>query len=124
MNALLKAKSAYTARKAPTRTLRDTEYEIVARITRRMIAASNPKDIEGFKELVHAVNDNRKLWSLFTVDLASTGNELPPSLKAKLLSLANFSRDHGSKVTRRKASAQPLIEINTAIMRGLRSGAP
>lgn len=122
MNALLKAKSAYAAAKAPTRTARDTEYEIMARITHRMIVA-NSKGADGFGDLAKAVSDNRKLWSLFTVDLASPGNKLPESLKARLLNLGQFTRQHSSKVLARKASVQPLVEINTAILRGLRSGA-
>ena len=122
MNALLKAKSAYSAAKAPTRTARNTEYEIMARITHRMVAA-NVKGADGFKELVVAVNDNRRLWALFTADMAKSGNKLPESLKARLFSLAQFTREHSSKVLARKASVQPLVEINTAILRGLRSGA-
>jgi flagellar protein FlaF len=122
VNALLKAKSAYAAAKAPTRTARNTEYEILARITHRMIVA-NGKGSDGFKDLVAAVSDNRKLWTLFTSDLAKDGNKLPDELKQRLFHLARFTREHSSKVLARKASVQPLVEINTAIMRGLRSGA-
>lgn len=122
MNALLKAKSAYAAAKAPTRTARNVEYEILGRITHRMIVASN-KGPDGFKELVEAVSDNRKLWMLFTSDLSREGNKLPVELKQRLLHLGRFTREHSSKVLARKATVQPLVEINTAIMRGLRSGA-
>ena len=122
MNALLKAKSAYAAAKAPTRTARNTEYEILARITRRMIAAHN-KGADGFNDLASAVSDNRRLWMLFTSDLAKSGNKLPSELKASLLELGQFTRVHTSKVLARKASVEPLVDINTAIMRGLRSGA-
>ena len=122
MNALLKAKSAYSAAKAPTRTAKDTEYEIMARITHRMISA-NAKGADGFSELAKAVTDNRKLWALFSADMAKPGNKLPDSLKGRLFHLAQFTREHSSKVLARKATVQPLIEINTAILRGLRNGA-
>ena len=122
MNALLKAKSAYSAAKAPTRTAKNFEYEVIARITRRMITSAQ-QGSDGFQDLVAALNDNRKLWSIFTVDLASKGNPYPDELKLSLLELAEFTRQHTSKVLQRKANVRPLVEINTAIMRGLRSGA-
>jgi len=122
VNALLKAKSAYSAAKTPTRTAKNFEYEVVARVTRRLItAAQNSRD--EFSELAVALNDNRKLWSIFTADIASKGNPLPDDLKQNLFELAEFTRQHTSKVLQRKANIRPLVEINTAIMRGLRSGA-
>jgi flagellar protein FlaF len=122
VNALLKAKSAYSAAKAPTRTAKNFEYEVIARITRRMITAAQ-QGREGFTDLAAACNDNRKLWSIFTTDLASKGNPYPDELKQSLFELAEFTRQHTSKVLQRKANVRPLVEINTAIMRGLRSGA-
>ncbi|KIC32987.1 flagellar biosynthesis regulator FlaF [Leisingera sp. ANG-S5] len=122
MNALLKAKSAYSAAKSPTRTAKNFEYEVIARITRRMITATQ-KGRGGFNELATALNDNRKLWSIFTVDIASKGNPLPDDLKQNLFELGEFTRQHTTKVLQRKADVRPLVEINTAIMRGLRSGA-
>jgi flagellar protein FlaF len=122
VNALLKAKSAYSAAKAPTRTHKDIEFDAIARITHRLIAASR-KGSDGFNDLVSAVSDNRKLWTIFAADLASKGNAYPPQLKDSLIDLADFTRTHSSKVLARKAHVGPLVEINTAIMRGLRSGA-
>jgi flagellar protein FlaF len=122
VNALLKAKSAYSAAKAPTRTAKNFEYEVIARITRRMITSAQ-QGRDGFQDLVAALNDNRKLWSIFTADLANKGNPYPDELKLSLFELAEFTRQHTSKVLQRKANVRPLVEINTAIMRGLRSGA-
>lgn len=122
MNALLKAKSAYAAAKAPTRTTKNLEYDAVARITHRLIAAAR-KGPDGFNALVVALNDNRKLWSIFAVDLSSKDNKLPQDLKDSLFDLADFTRRHTSQVLARKADIGPLVEINTAILRGLRGGA-
>jgi len=122
VNALLKATNAYSAAKAPTRTAKNLEYDVIARITRRIVIAAQ-KGRDGFSELAQALNDNRKLWSIFSADLASPGNPLPDELKNDLFDLAKFTRQHTSKVLQRKANVQPLVEINTAIMRGLRSGA-
>ena len=122
MNALLKAKNAYSAANAPTRTAKNLEYDALARITRRMIAAAN-KGRSSFAELAEVLHENRKLWSVFEADLLSKDNQLPLDLKGNLLSLAAFTREHTSQVLSRKDTVRPLVEINTAIMRGLRSGA-
>ncbi|CUH86625.1 flagellar biosynthesis regulatory protein FlaF [Phaeobacter sp. CECT 5382] len=122
MNALLKAKSAYSAAKAPTRTHKDLEFEAVARITHQMLAAAKQRPYD-FKTMVKALSDNRKLWILFATDAANESNELPMDLKESIISLAAFTKEHTSKVMSRKANIRPLVEINTAIMRGLRSGA-
>ena len=122
MNALLKAKSAYSAAKAPTRTVNDLEFDAIARITRQIISAAKARPYD-FKEMVKALSTNRRLWILFAADVASEDNELPMDLKEQIIYLAAFTKEHTSKVMAREANVRPLIEINTAIMRGLRSGA-
>ncbi|MEP4035062.1 MULTISPECIES: flagellar biosynthesis regulator FlaF [unclassified Pseudophaeobacter] len=122
MNALSKARSAYSAVKSPIRTTKDMEYETIAHVTRKMIVAAR-RGKGGFSELAQALNDNNKLWRIFATDLASVDNPLPQDLKTDLSDLATFTRQHTSKVLQRKAHVGPLVEINTAIMRGLRSGA-
>lgn len=123
MNALSKAQSAYSAAILPTRTARGTEYEAVARITTKIRSAFE-KGPEGFIALAEALHENRKLWNIFAVDVANPGNQLPKDLKARLYYLAEFTNRHTSKVLARQASVEPLLEINAAILRGLRSGAP
>ena len=123
MNALLKAKSAYSAANAPTRTAKDFEFEVIARITRKMISAAKSKGPNSFPALAEALHDNRKMWNLFEIDVASSENALPIELKEQIFYLSAFTREHTSKVLSRKAGIKPLVEINTAIMRGLRSGA-
>ncbi|MFW8593748.1 flagellar biosynthesis regulator FlaF [Cribrihabitans neustonicus] len=122
MNASSLARQAYAKNAAPLRTSRDTEYKAFAQITHRLLAAAR-KGKPGFNDLAAAVHDNRKLWSVLAADVADTANQLPDDLRANILSLAEFSLTHSHAVLQRKASAAPLIEINTAIMRGLRSGA-
>ncbi|AHD02748.1 flagellar biosynthesis regulator FlaF [Leisingera methylohalidivorans] len=122
MNALLKAKSAYSAAQAPTRTAKNLEYEAIARVTRQLVLTAQ-KGRDGFPELTSALTKNRKLWTIFVSDLASKDNPLPADLKENLFYLAEFTRQHTSKVLQRKADVRPLVEINTAIMRGLRGGA-
>ncbi|MEP2717365.1 flagellar biosynthesis regulator FlaF [Pseudophaeobacter sp.] len=127
MNALLKAKSAYSAAKAPTKTTKDHEYDIVARSTHNLLAAHKAaaakKGPEGFTVLAEALHKNRKMWNIFEVDLAAKENELPQDVKDNLFYLAEFTRQHTSKVLSRKANVRPLIEVNMAVLSGLRSGA-
>jgi flagellar biosynthesis activator protein FlaF len=51
------------------------------------------------------------------------GNALPVPLRAQLISLAEFVRQHSMRVLAGRASIAPLIDINTAIMKGLRGTA-
>jgi flagellar protein FlaF len=44
---------------------------------------------------------------------------LPRALRAQIFYLAEFTRQHTSKVLRGDAEVTPLIDINTAIMQGL-----
>ncbi len=122
MNAQSQAQHAYSAASAPTRTSRSTEYDAVARITHRLRSEAL-KGAAGFPDLVKALHDNKKLWNIFAVDVADTDNRLPRDLKAQIFYLAEFTSQHTSKVLARRANVAPLLEINTAILHGLRSGA-
>ncbi len=121
MNAQTLAKMAYSAPGQPTQTPRSTEYELFSRITRRLRAASAKFPVD-FPALVEALHDNRKLWNALAVDVADASNGLPKELRAQIFYLAEFTNHHTRKVLSDKASADVLIEINTTIMRGLKSG--
>lgn len=118
MNAMLQAQAAYGQNSRATKTPRDTEYDAIAHITRRMKSADG--QAERFAELVAALHENRRLWAILAVDVAHPDNPLPQDLKARLFYLAEFTDAHSSRVLKKQASAAPLIEINTAVMRGLR----
>jgi flagellar protein FlaF len=120
VNAILKAQNAYKNSAQPIRTHRDTEYNAFARITRRLRAAARAENSD-FKELVGALYDNRKLWTILAGDVAEKDNPLPEKLRAQIIYLAQFTQVHSQKVLARKATADPLIEINIAIMKGLRN---
>lgn len=122
MNAAIDARNAYRAAQSSTRSSKETEYELLGRMTQRMIATTK-RGKSGFAALADALHDNRKLWSTFTVDLANENNPMPKELKEQLIYLSEFTRQHTSKVLSGKANVAPLVEINTAVMRGLRGGA-
>jgi flagellar protein FlaF len=113
------AQRAYGEAAAPTRTPRGTEYDVLARVTHRLISSAR-KGRKGFAELSRAIHDNRQLWTILAADVADAGNPLPPELRARIFFLAEFTQAHSRKVLRREAPVAPLIEINSAVMRGLR----
>ena len=117
MNAALKAQQAYAPSSAPVRSTRRIEYDVIARITFRLKTAIEKGD---YPQLVKAMNENRDLWRVLAIDVADPENELPKDLRARIFYLAEFTDIHTSKVIRKEDNAVPLVEINTAILRGLR----
>ncbi len=117
MNVHLDAQRAYAQTANPIRTPRGLEYEAFARITHKLKSAAEGGKISA---LAAAVHQNRQLWTLLASDVADPLNGLPTDLRARIFYLAEFTNQHSRKVLHREATIQPLIEVNTAIMRGLR----
>ena len=111
------ARSGYDANSV--RTARGTEYALFAQITARL-KALDETDLASFPVLADAVADNQRLWATLAEDLMSDANSLPVPLRAQLISLAEFVRRHSLAVLGGRAKLAPLIDINTAIMKGLR----
>ncbi|MHC0051958.1 flagellar biosynthesis regulator FlaF [Actibacterium sp. D379-3] len=119
MTAHLMAKTAYSApQQAALRTPRSIEYGVFAQITARLKAAQSAGN-PGFPAFAAALHDNRKLWTALAADVAEPGNALPEALRARLFYLARFTQEHTSKILGGQEQADVLIEINTAVMRGL-----
>lgn len=112
------ARRAYTTANAPTRTPRTLEYEAIVQMTRRLKLAAQ-KGKSGFSELASALHDNRRMWTLFATSVADDDNGLPNELRAQLYYLAEFTHVHSGRVLAGAASVRPLLEVNTAILRGL-----
>jgi flagellar protein FlaF len=73
-----------------------------------------------FPKLAEALHENRVLWTALASDVAGEANQLPAELRARIFYLAEFTLLHTSKVLAKQASAVPLLDINAAILRGLR----
>lgn len=84
-----------------------------------MKSAVNPKG--SYPALVSALHDNRRMWTTLAADVSDSSNGLPASLRAQIFYLAEFTDLHSQKVMNGTADAQVLIEINTAVLRGLHS---
>ncbi|SDW90021.1 flagellar biosynthesis regulator FlaF [Roseicitreum antarcticum] len=112
------ARSVYTNPASAMRVPRDTEFELLARITRKLRnTADQPLR---YVEFVEALNDNRNLWAAFAIDLVEDDNKLPDALRRSLVYLAQFTIQHTDKLLVGDGSADILLDINTAVMRGLR----
>jgi len=112
------AQSAYGGAATPLRSARGIEYAAFARVTARLQAAA-AEGVAGFPRLAAALHENRRLWTLIAADVAGDENGLPEMLRARLFWLARFTEAHSRQVLARRAGPEPLVEINTMMMRGL-----
>ena len=124
MNAIRQAHHAYKQDTHTIKTPRSSEYEAFVHITRKLKAVSCTQSDQCFAALAGAVHDNRRLWAILASDVSERQNPLPNDLKARIIYLAEFTRQHSQKVLSDGASTTPLVEINTAVMAGLREGGP
>lgn len=123
MNATSQALRGYAENAISTQNDRRAEYDAVARITQRLrdAAVKSKTDFPAYAEALHL---NQKLWAALVVDVADTNNALPKELKARIIYLAEFTQHHTRKILREKASVMPLLEINMAVLRGLKKEGP
>lgn len=119
MNPSLQARAAYAPGQSHLRSARSAELHVFGEVTARLNAAVDAS----FPARAAALHDNRRLWSRLAADVAEDGNGLPPELRARIFYLAEFTEHHSRLVLRGEAGLEPLIEINSAVMRGL-GGAP
>ena len=117
VNAIEQAKHGYGPAQHHIRTPRTIEVQLFTEITSRL-----NKPNQSFPELVAAVHENRRAWRMLAVDVADDANALPQKLRAQIFYLAEFTNHHSSKVLKREATVEPLVDINMAIIRGLNGG--
>ncbi len=120
MTALAQAQTGYGSNARTIRTPRDIEYDVLARITGQLQKAIADTGPTGFPNLAAALQENSRLWSVFAMDLADSGNQFPQDLRARMFYLAEFTLQHTFKVLNGTAKADALVDINLAVMRGLR----
>ena len=118
MSAEALMKNGYMDATRSTGLPRDIEYQLFSRVTGGLNRAS--RDGAAFADLVGALNDNLTLWRTIAMDVVDDANGLPDKLRAQLFYMFEFTQAHTQKVLREQATPEILIEINTAIMAGLR----
>lgn len=113
------ARAAYGRPEPALRSQRQIEYDLFARITRRL-TETNQHRAKDFPAFARALHENQRLWTALAADVAAPGNALPQQLRARLFYLYEFTASHSRRALADAADITVLIEINTAIMRGLR----
>ena len=117
MNVSEQARRAYAPTTVAIQTPRSTEAKLLSQVTSQL--QQHRDDSGNFADLAAAVHRNREMWTILASDVADPENKLPQTLRAQIFYLAEFTHDHSHKVLRESASVAPLIDINTAILRGL-----
>ncbi|MDG4648641.1 flagellar biosynthesis regulator FlaF [Roseibacterium sp. SDUM158017] len=125
--------AAYKATIREIETPRNIERRIFARITADLEAHASAYDAAASNldrlgilsgGLSAALNDNVMFWSALKHDLAEAGNQLPPDLRANLISLALWVERQTAVVLGGEAGVAALISTNRAIVAGLAGNAP
>ena len=78
---------AYQKTQRSTENTKQTEYRLFAQVTQAMIEADRKgrADLVG---LIDALDWNRRLWSTLAADCSSDGNQLPPPVRAQIISIS------------------------------------
>lgn len=118
MNIIDQAQQAYAPKTSALRTGRSAEHQLFSDVTKQLRTTADrlPSGFPAFAEAVHA---NRAVWTHLATQVADDDNALSDDLRARIFYLAEFTSFHSSKVLKGEADIAPLIEINTAMMRGL-----
>jgi flagellar protein FlaF len=115
------AQNAYNPVQSAVNTERGTEHAAFERVTAQLARANRPE--ASVAQKAAALHDNRQLWTLMAANVADANNALPQTLRAQIFYLAEFTLQYSRKALSQKLSLTPLIDINTAVMRGLRGEA-
>lgn len=113
------ARAAYGRPEGATRSPRSIEYDLFARATQRLSCAWSQR-AEDYPAFVRALHDNTRLWRTLAVDVSDRENALPGELRARLFYLYEFTAEHSRRLLKGEGSAEVLVDINKAVMRGLR----
>ncbi|MEM9421423.1 MAG: flagellar biosynthesis regulator FlaF [Pseudomonadota bacterium] len=116
------AEQGYGQVRRETATPRTVEHKVLMSIAGELETA-DPSTPHGYRMLAQAIHRNTELWTAFAADLSSEANPLGAELKAGLISLANFSINHGLKVLHREADVQALINVNRTVAAGIAQAA-
>lgn len=114
------AQTPYGQHARALKTPRDIEYDLIATITGRLRSAAQQSPGRIDATVATALHDNARLWSTLAADLAHPENAFPEGLRAQMLGLARFVLQQTLAIHAGTAGIDVLVDINTAIMRGLR----
>lgn len=119
MSLAQRAHDAYSTATVPIRSSRSIEYEVISKISHRLRNAAKARDTS-FPAFAEALSENHRLWTTLATDIAQDENALPDELRARLFWLAEFVEAESRKLLRGAGDVGILIEINAAVLHGLR----
>lgn len=105
------------------RNLSPREVEAMA-FTKAALLLEDAKKLTGnIEEYAKALRFNHLLWTIIQADLTEPDNQLPPEIKANVMSLSIFVDKQTTKALRTSAASDldVLININRNLAAGLRS---
>jgi len=109
----------YTATMASTQGPREIELRAFRTVNAMLSAAG-----EDASARARALAKNYELWSLLLSDLMQPGNGLPGDLKARIASLALWSRSESDRaITDTARSLEPLMAVNRDMIDALEAQA-
>ena len=123
MSLAQRAQYAYAQAAIPVRSPRNAEYDAFSRISHRLRNAALARRTN-FPAFAAAIAENRKLWTTLAIDVSQPENSLPADLKARIFWLAEFTESESRRLLKGSGDVAILIEINAAIMHGLRGKGP
>lgn len=108
---------AYQKAQTSAETPSQVEYRLFAQVTNALMKVRD----RGLRDnqMVEALDWNRRMWSTFSSDCGTEGNQLPDQLRASIISLSIWVSKHSSAVMRGTEEIDDLISINRTIMEGL-----
>ena len=114
------ARNAYHESTRSTASPRAVERQLLSRLTTALAVAEKNRETD-HPGYIRALSKNLEFWTVIATDLVSEGNQLPAELRSGLFYLFEFTRAHTHKIISggNALDAEPLIEINQNIIRGL-----
>jgi flagellar biosynthesis activator protein FlaF len=110
--------AAYQTAQKRAETPREMEYRLFGQVTRALVEIQ-PLPRSEIARRMDAIDWNRRVWSFMAQECADDSNQLPPQLRASIISLGLFVGRYSSEVMQKGADVEPLIDINRMIMQGL-----
>ena len=115
------ARNAYHQSTRTTASPRAVERQLLSKLTTAIVVAQkNRKDDPA--AFVRALGKNLEFWTVIATDVASENKQLPVELRSQLFYLFEFTQHYTRKLMSedgKALDAEPLIEINQNIIRGL-----
>jgi flagellar biosynthesis activator protein FlaF len=105
------------------RNLTPREVEAMAFTKAALLLEDAKKYTNNIEEYAKALRFNHLLWTIIQADLTEPDNQLPPEIKANVMSLSIFVDKQTTKALRSSSAADldVLININRNLAAGLRS---